>query len=76
MRLPLSTDFVEDLFDEVVYLLFVGEFPGHEGVGGERPDEDSEVAGDLDVVEGALAQEAVGQGAEEGDFAIDAVAAG
>ena len=67
---------LEDLFDKVVNLLFVGEFPGNAGAGGERPDEDSEVTGDLDVVEGALAQETVGQGAVEGDFAIDAAAVG
>ena len=69
-------DFVEDFFDEVVYLLLVGEFPGHAGVGGNGPDEDAEVAGYLDVVQGALAQETVGQGAQEGDFAFAVPAAG
>ena len=67
---------VEDLLDEGVDLLLVGEFTGHLGVGGEGPGEDAEVAGDLDVVDGALAQEAVGQGAEEGDFAFHAGAVG
>ena len=67
---------VEDLLDESVDLLFVGEFAGHSGVGGEGPGEDAEVAGDLDVVDGALAQEAVGQGAKQGDFAFHAGAVG
>ena len=67
---------VEDLLDEGVDLLLVGELTGHSGAGGEGPGEDAEVAGDLDVVDGALAQEAVGQGAEEGDFAFHAGAVG
>ena len=67
---------MEDLLDEGVDLLLVGELTGHSGVGGEGPGEDAEVAGDLDVVDGALAQEAVGQGAEEGDFAFHAGAVG
>ena len=41
------------------------------GLGGVSPNDESEASVNLGVVEGALAQEAVGQGAEEGDFAFD-----
>ena len=75
-HLSLIDGLVEDFLDEGVDLLLVGEFTGHSGAGGEGPGEDAEVAGDLDVVDGALAQEAVGQGAEEGDFAFHAGAVG
>ena len=75
-HLSLIDGLVEDFLDEGVDLLLVGELTGHSGAGGEGPGEDAEVAGDLDVVDGALAQEAVGQGAEEGDFAFHAGAVG
>ena len=73
---PFFTLFLEDLLDEVVDLFLVGELLGSLGLGGVGPDDESEAAVYLGVVEGARAQEAVGQGAEEGYFAVYAGAVG
>ena len=73
---PLVDLFVEDFLDEGVDFLFVGEFFGGLSLGGEGADDEAEVAGNLGVVDGSLAQEAVGQGTEEGHFAFDVPAVG
>ena len=73
---PSSTVWWKTFLMRLVDLLFVGELFGGLGLGGVGSDDESEAAVYLGVVEGARAQEAVGQGAEEGYFAVYAGAVG